>query len=128
VLASLPVGPVIEMPFLSREGDLHGHARYMLHSTSHWMPLINGYSDYIPDGFVQRAEVLRGFPSHAAFRLLADDPPRYAVFHPYMYRDPALLRQRLREFAPCLKPLHTEGDVELYEVLQCRDTVVAAGN
>lgn len=128
LLASLPVGPVIEMPFLSRETDLHGHARYMLQSTFHWMPLINGYSDYIPAGFVERARILRGFPSREAFRLLADDPPRYAVFHPRMYRDPALLKQRLREFSSCLKPLHTAGEAHLYEVLECRDTTIAAGD
>ena len=128
LLASLPVGPVIEMPFLAREADLHGHAKYMLHSTFHWMPLINGYSDYIPAGFVERARILRGFPSREAFNLLADDPPRYAVFHPQMYRDPALLKQRLREFSSCLKPLHTAGETHLYEVLQCRETVVAAGD
>ena len=45
-----------------------------------------------------------------------------------MYRDPALLKQRLREFAVCLKPLHTGGDVELYEILECRETLVAAGD
>ena len=128
MLAALPVGPVIEMPFLWREGDLHGHAKYMLHSTFHWMPLINGYSDHIPAGFVERARVLRGFPSRDAFRLLADDPPRYAVFHPRMYRDPALLQRRLREFAACLKPLHTAGDIHVYEVLTCRDNLVAAGD
>jgi hypothetical protein len=128
LLASLPVGPVIELPFLSREADLHGHAKYMLQSTFHWMPLINGYSDYIPAGFVERARILRGFPSREAFKLLADDPPRYAIFHPRMYRDPALLKQRLREFAGCLKPLHVSGEAQLYEVLQCRETLVTAGD
>jgi len=128
VLASLPVGPVIEMPFLAREADLHGHAKYMLQSTFHWMPLINGYSDHIPAGFVERARILRGFPSRESFKILADDPPRYAIFHPRMYRDPALLKRRLREFSGCLKPLHTAGEAHLYEVLQCRETVVAAGD
>lgn len=128
VLASLPAGPVIEMPFLARETDLHGHARYMLQSTVHWMPLINGYSDHIPAGFIERAQVLRGFPSREAFGLLAGDAPRYAVFHPGLYRDPALLAQRLREFSRCLKPLHTTGEAHLYEVLECRDTPSAASD
>ena len=29
------------------------HAIYMLNSTAHWMPLVNGYSDYIPPDFVR---------------------------------------------------------------------------
>jgi hypothetical protein len=119
VLASLPAGPVIELPFLSRESDLHGHAKYMLRSTTHWMPLINGYSDYIPPDFAARANILRGFPSREAFRALAAAPPRYAVFHPLWYQNQELLNARLKEFASCLRPLHTQGSAHLYEVLDC---------
>jgi len=54
----------------------------MLRSTTHWMPLINGYSDYIPPEFQERAQSLRGFPSRDAFRALKASPPRYAVFPP----------------------------------------------
>jgi hypothetical protein len=125
VLASLPPGPVIELPFLSHERELHGHAKYMLRSTTHWMPLINGYSDYIPPEFQQRAKVLRGFPSRDAFRALKASPPRYAVFHPAWYRDPDLLRERIRKFSNCLRPIHTTGPAELYEVLECSDATMA---
>lgn len=128
VLATLPPGPVIELPFLANEGELHGHAKYMLRSTSHWMPLINGYSDYIPPEFQERARSLRGFPSRDAFRALAASPPRYAVFHPASYRDQALLRQRMREFAECLRPIHVTGSAELYEVLVCPASLLAAGD
>jgi hypothetical protein len=127
VLATLPPGPVIELPFLSNESELHGHAKYMLRSTSHWMPLINGYSDYIPPEFQARAHSLRGFPSRDAFRALQSSPPRYAVFHPAWYRDPALLRRRIREFADCLRPIHVTGSAELYEVLDCPAALTAAG-
>ena len=125
VLASLPPGPVIELPFLSKESELHGHAKYMLRSTTHWMPLINGYSDYIPPEFQQRAQVLRGFPSRDAFRALKASPPRYAVFHPAWYRDPGLLRRRIERFSSCLRPIHTTGPAELYEVLECSNAVMA---
>jgi hypothetical protein len=121
LLASLPVGPVLELPFLSRRPDLHGHAKYMLYSTTHWMPLINGYSDYIPQDFVDRAQILRDFPSRDAFRALDDLKPRYAVLHVALYGDRALLRARLAEFADCLKPLYTEDETQLYEILECRD-------
>jgi type II secretory pathway pseudopilin PulG len=125
VLATLPPGPVIELPFLSKDNELHGHAKYMLRSTTHWMPLINGYSDYIPPEFQERAQSLRGFPSRAAFRALKASPPRYAVFHPAWYRDPALLRRRIQAFSTCLRPIYTTGPAELYEVLECSDAVMA---
>jgi hypothetical protein len=125
VLATLPPGPVIELPFLAKDTELHGHAKYMLRSTTHWMPLINGYSDYIPPEFQARAQALRGFPSRDAFRALAASPPRYAVFHPAWYRDPALLRRRLREFSDCLRPIYTQGPAELYEVLECPAALMA---
>ncbi|HET7695136.1 MAG TPA: hypothetical protein VFK57_05460, partial [Vicinamibacterales bacterium] len=129
VLATLPPGPVIELPFLAKDGELHGHASYMLRSTSHWMPLINGYSDYIPPEFQERAQSLRGFPSRDAFRALRASPPRYAVFHPAAYRDPALLRRRMLEFADCLRPIYTKGTAELYEVLlDCPAALSSAGD
>ena len=83
------------MPFLARDSDLHGHAKYMLHSTFHWMPLINGYSDYIPPEFVDRAQVLRGFPSREAFQAAGRRPAAIRGLPSGVYRDPALLKQRL---------------------------------
>ena len=126
VLATLPPGPVIELPFLAKDSELHGHARYMLGSTTHWMPLINGYSDYIPPEFQARAQALRGFPSRDAFRALSGSLPRYAVFHPGWYRDPAGLQRQLQEFAHCLRPIHTTGAAQLYEVLNCPGPLVTA--
>ena len=49
VLATLPRGPVIEMPLYSRRSI--PAPEYMLSSTAHWMPLVNGYSDYTPADF-----------------------------------------------------------------------------
>ena len=101
-------GPVIELPFYSSGRELFGHARYMLNSTSHWMPLINGYSDYIPPEFNEAAPVLRMFPSVESFRLLAEKRPRYAVFHMGLFGedDRAATAARIAEFAPYLTPLY----------------------
>ncbi|HVH26524.1 MAG TPA: hypothetical protein VM818_07195 [Vicinamibacterales bacterium] len=119
MLATLPAGPVIELPFFSSGRELFGHARYMLNSTSHWMPLINGYSDYIPPDFREGAPVLRMFPSAESFKLLAAHRPRYAVFHMGLFGDDdrAATAARISEFARFLTPLYTEGDVHLYEIV-----------
>ena len=47
----MPRGPVAEFPFYDRRIDFHIHTRYMLNSTAHWQPLVNGYSDHIPADF-----------------------------------------------------------------------------
>ena len=51
-LAGQPrAGAVLEIPTSSIEGDFVGaerNARYMLASTTHWHPLVNGYSGYEP--------------------------------------------------------------------------------
>jgi hypothetical protein len=46
------------------------------------------------------------------------------VFHPRWYQNQELLNARLKEFASCLKPLHLEGSAHLYEILDCRETVL----
>ena len=81
MLATLPRGPVIEMPFFYPAVGLFQHAKYMLASTSHWMPLVNGYSDFIPPDFRDHVMTLAPFPSRDAFKILEPGRVRYAVFH-----------------------------------------------
>ena len=75
MLAGSPRGVVAEFPFYGERIAFPLHAQYMLFSTSHWMPLVNGYSDVIPLDFREAAAVLDSFPSSDAFRVLAA-PPR----------------------------------------------------
>ena len=62
------VAPVAVFPFWARGIDFHGHAEYMLASTAHWQPLINGYSDHIPQDFRDNAAILRHFPDAVRLR------------------------------------------------------------
>ena len=119
VLAMQPPGPVIEMPFYYREVGLYRHAQYMLRSTAHWMPLVNGYSDYIPDDFLANVRTLASFPSRGAFKILEPPRVRYAVFHMYGYntRNRNEVLTRLNEFAPYLRPLYIDDTLRLYEIV-----------
>ena len=118
-LATLPRGPVIEMPFFYPEVGLFQHTKYMLASTAHWMPLVNGYSDYIPPDFYEHVMVLAAFPSRDAFKILEPDGVRYAVFHMYGYnaenRNDVLTR--LKAFEQYLRPLSMDGSTRLYEIV-----------
>jgi hypothetical protein len=119
LLSTLPRGPLIEMPFYYRSVDFPQHVKYMLASTAHWMPLVNGYSDYVPVDFVTNVMTLAPFPSRDAFKLLESRRVRYAVFHMYGYntenRNDVLAR--LKEFAPYLRPLYVDDETRLYEIV-----------
>jgi hypothetical protein len=119
VLAGLPKGAVIEMPFWYLRPDFPRHAYYMLNSTAHWQPLINGYSDYIPGDFRDMVILVSSFPRRDSFAILEKLGARYAVFHLNFYdrvSRPRLLA-RLEEFSPYLRPLAREGDVWLFEIV-----------
>ena len=49
---------MIELPYWATSIEFHRHAEYMLASTAHWQPLINGYSDHIPQDFRDDAPTL----------------------------------------------------------------------
>lgn len=119
LLAGLPRGAVAEFPFYYLEQDFHRNSLYMLYSTRHWQPLVNGYSDYIPDDFRQSVISISTFPAREAFRLLRLRGARYAVFHLNLmdHRAVPRLYDALWRYRDYLRPLAQEGDVLLYEIV-----------
>lgn len=118
LLATLPRGPVAEFPFWYERLDYHRHAFYMLNSTVHWQPMVNGYSDVIPQDFRDAARPLSSFPDPESFAILKRIGARYALFHldSYDVRSREKLMARLKEYEPYLKPHYTEGEVWLFEI------------
>lgn len=119
VLATLPRGPVIELPFYSNRFAAD-RVRYMLNSTAHWMPLVNGYSSRTPQDFLDRAPVLGGFPSRESFAVLEPDAVRYAVFHmdqfaPELRED---LLARLEDFEQYMVRHYADDRIWLYEIVE----------
>ena len=120
VLARLPAGPLVEFPFYYQNIDLHHHTVYMLFSTYHWHPLINGYSDHIPEAFRASAWDLHTFPSIEAFQVLERRGARYAMVHLDLYASEARreVLERLETFAPRLRLLVRNGEVLLFEIVE----------
>ncbi len=118
-LAQLPQGPVAEFPYFYRRSDFPRHADYMLGSTYHWQPLINGYSDHIPQEWRDTVVPLSSFPTREAFGILGRLGARYAVFHLQGYdrRSRERLLERLTEYGRYLRPLVQQDDVWLYEIV-----------
>jgi len=105
--------PVVHLPML----DVYGLERrpafhesiYMVYSTLHWKPLLNGYAGIEPRRYVQLRELLRSFPSPESLRALQAAGTRYVVVHRKGYgpnqwerlekRMPEALATSLRELA-----------------------------
>jgi hypothetical protein len=118
-LSKLPRGPVIELPFFYPAVGLFRHTTYMLNSTTHWMPLVNGYSDYTPPDFMEHVMTLAPFPSRDAFKILEPDHVRYAVFHMSSYNTENRndILARLGEFQAYLRLLYIDDGSRLYEIV-----------
>src|SRR5262249_19707788 len=119
MLAQLPPGPVVEFPYFSRREDVFGHSSYMLRSTAHWHRLINGYSDFLPAGFLDEARTIAEFPRAEAIHLLQARGARYVVIHFAEFGDGGGdMRARLSAIIPSLRLLAHLGTDYLYELVQ----------
>ena len=62
-LASEPDAVVVELP-MPGGFNWFGNARYMINSTRHWRPMLNGYSGSAPGSFYEHARALaRALPA-----------------------------------------------------------------
>jgi len=112
-LAAQPDEPVVaELPIQGVEGIVTRPAFhesiYLVRSTRHWKPLVNGYAGIEPEPYLQLREAVRRFPSDAALDALRRRDVRYVVVHQGGYgplkwarieRDLPLFSGALREVA-----------------------------
>ena len=118
VLAKLPRAGVAEFPFYGGRVAWPLHTQYMLFSTAHWMPLVNGYSDAVPSDWRETAIVLDSFPSNDSFAVLARHRVRYITIHWDMFGPRAdEIRRRLAPFERHLKPIASDDLMSIYEVV-----------
>jgi hypothetical protein len=123
ILAQLPPGAVAEFPFFFRPIDFHRHTLYMLYSTAHWHPLVNGYSDFVPDDFRRMVIPVSSFPAWEALGILRAHATRYVVFHLNLYdfRSREKLLEKIDRYREYIRPLAQEGDTWLYEIVKGTD-------
>lgn len=115
-LATLPPGVVAEMPFWWRPIDVPRNANYMLGSTAHWQPLLNGYSGFTPASYRKRADVLWYFPFRdASFDELDRADVRYLVLHLREYGSQRQQARDLIEASRRWRVVDRTEDAVLYE-------------
>jgi hypothetical protein len=83
------------------------------------MPLVDAYSDYIPQDFRDRADILASFPDAASIAELRREGVRYALVHESDYQGEmkTTLEQSETAFAAQLRTLYADGSVRLYEII-----------
>jgi hypothetical protein len=91
----------------------------MLNSTTHWQPLVNGYSDHIPQDFRDAARHLSSFPSRESFAEMRQRRVRYVIVHRNRYSRQAAtdVEQRLQNHEQHLRLLSEDERVLLFEVV-----------
>lgn len=89
-------GVLVEVPFYDRR-NFHLNAPYMLASTRHWRPLLNGYSGFRPQSYVDLAETMEQFPRAHVLRALRRRNVRYIMVHGRDFRTPFRARQIIHE-------------------------------
>jgi len=103
---------VVEIPFFGSTSS-HFHASYMLNSTAHWRPIVNGYSGFQPPSFYQHADALQGFPDATSIKLLHD----LAVTHVFVHTTQVSAETRAAiSQEGRLKLVETFGSIALYRL------------
>ncbi|MDP1570834.1 MAG: hypothetical protein Q8L86_12625 [Vicinamibacterales bacterium] len=118
LLATLPPGPVVVLPYYHDRINFHRHGYYMLQSTAHFFPLVNGYSDHIPQDFRDNARALSAFPTRESFAILEAIGARYALIHAHHFDEVSRERiaERLEAFGAHLRLILQKDGVWLYEI------------
>jgi cbb3-type cytochrome oxidase subunit 3 len=93
-LASLPGGAVLSLPTYRGTPEAFRETDYLLFSTDHWRPLVNGFGRQEPPAHGARMDVLVRFPDRDAVQLMRELDIRYAVLH--TRRDSGLLERVTR--------------------------------
>jgi hypothetical protein len=116
VLKTSAPGAVVELP-LPPPAAFDRNAPYMLNSTRHWRPIVNGYSGFLPASYHERRVDLAMFPDPDTLDVLRRLGVRYVVVHREEFsgrRDNAL---GLVDGSPGLQRLALEGDISIHRVL-----------
>jgi hypothetical protein len=81
LLADQPHVVLAEVPFYPRQAVFE-NAEYVLNSTAHWQPLMNGYSGYTPASYVDYASVFWYFPRDYAIDAMKRAGVTHVIVHP----------------------------------------------
>lgn len=97
---------LVEQPFFPRWA-IFQNAPYVLASTAHWRPLMNGYSGYTPDSYQRYADAFWYFPEERAIQAMKDAGVTHVVVHVATFH---------KDHQPVLKAIDHRADFELMAI------------
>lgn len=103
LLADEPRVVLAEMPFYPRQATFE-NAEYVLNSTAHWQPLMNGYSGYTPASYAKFADAFWYFPRDYAIDAIRRAGVTHVMVHPDRFGN---------EAADVMRQLDARPDFEL---------------
>jgi hypothetical protein len=116
VVAQLPEAVIAEFPFY-RPSDFYRNADYMLASTTHWKPLVNGYSGFMPESYRQMAEAMRAFPNPPTTDLLRGAGVTHVIIHRNRFGEGRDMLLRTIEASGEFQRVAGDEQVRLYRLL-----------
>lgn len=117
VLADEPNAVVVELPlYAPRQWSLNG--TYMLNSTRHWRPMVNGYSGFRPQSYVDAYEEALAFPDLRSLAALHARGITHVVVHKSTFVE-QFGRERYDAIAGVgsLQRLANDDDIDIYRLV-----------
>ena len=85
-LSGQPPGTVVvEMPMPTNDALWLYETLYLIRSTHHWQPLVNGYSGFAPEQYRQTLEHVRGFPDDRSIERLRELKVKFILLNRVYY-------------------------------------------
>jgi hypothetical protein len=85
-LAEQPPSVVLELPL---DGSDSKDPVFMYFSTRHWQPLVNGYSGFFPNSYIEAADDAQNFPDDISITHFQRRGVDYVIVHQEYYVDAA---------------------------------------
>ncbi len=89
---------LVEVPFYPPQGVFE-NGRYVLNSTAHWRPLMNGYSGYTPVSYRQYAASFWYFPQPHAIQAMRQAGATHVIVHPDAFGSEAEVQKMWQDVA-----------------------------
>jgi hypothetical protein len=115
-LADDPGAVLVELPMWVGDKRFRD-ARYMLHATRHWRPLVNGYSGFTPDSYGAHYDALMSFPDDSAIAYLRALGVTHVAVHANWFVE-QFGEERLARIpgTPGLRRILDGGNLSFYEL------------
>jgi hypothetical protein len=110
--------PIVELPI---DWPAPKNALYLYWSTSHFKPLANGYSTFVPPAYSELTRTMSTFPDETSMAMLRDLRFRFVILHRDLLLRPAAERLETALSAqPGLAPVHDTPQAVVYEIIPGR--------